>query len=226
MIPIGDELRSRRTPFVTWGLIGLNGLIFVVQLLLSPLQLDRMFMSLGVVPAYLTDPWNHPFAAITLFTSIFLHGGWAHITGNMLYLWIFGDNVEDTLGHIGYLLFYLAAGVAANIAQVAIAPSSTVPGIGASGAIAGVLGVYMVLYPRAPVRVLVPVFYFMRLVRIPSLIVLGFWFVLQLFSGVFSLGSMDVASGGVAYFAHIGGFVVGLAMGAVLRAVNVRREVW
>ena len=216
MIPVGDELPSRRLPVVTWGIIGLNALVFLYQLLLGP-RVDQFFMDWGAVPALITDPWHYPLAWTTLFSSMFIHGGWSHILGNMVYLWIFGDNVEDALGHVGYALFYVAAGVAAGLAQVVVAPTSMVPAIGASGAIAGVLAVYLVLYPRAPVQVLIPFFYFMRLVRLPALLVLGFWFVLQLFNGLFSLGTMGLATGGVAWFAHIGGFVAGLGMGFIAR---------
>jgi len=225
MIPISDELPSRRIPAVTWALIAANVVIFLFQLTLGS-RVDQLYMALGTVPAYITDPFNHPLAFVTLFTSMFLHGGWAHLFGNMLYLWIFGDNVEDIFGHAGYLLFYLAAGAIAGLAQVAVAPSSMVPGIGASGAIAGVLGVYLVLFPRAPVRVLIPAFYFWRIARLPALIVLGFWFVLQLFNGALSLGAGNFATGGVAWFAHLGGFVAGLAGGLLSRAWIGRRSAW
>ncbi|HEC34769.1 MAG TPA: rhomboid family intramembrane serine protease [Chloroflexi bacterium] len=225
MIPISDELPSRRVPVVTWGLIAANILVFLYELLLGPL-VDQLYAAWGAVPAYITDPLHYPLAPVTLFTSMFIHGGWSHLIGNMLYLWIFGDNVEDVLGRVRYALFYLAAGVAAGLAQVVIAPSSTIPGIGASGAIAGVLAVYLVLFPTAPVRVLVPGFYFMRIARVPSLIVLGFWFIIQLFNGFLSLGTMAVATGGVAWFAHIGGFVAGLAVGFLVRALVTRRRRW
>ncbi|MGD1991641.1 MAG: rhomboid family intramembrane serine protease [Anaerolineae bacterium] len=216
MIPISDELPSRRVPVVTYGLIALNVVVFFFELLLGP-NVDSLYMTLGAVPARVTDPVNHPLAVVTLFTSIFIHGGWAHLLGNMLYLWIFGDNVEDILGRAGYVVFYVAAGLAAGLMQVFVAPSSQVPAIGASGAIAGVLAVYLVLFPTAPVRVLVPFFYMIRIVRLPAVIVLGMWFVIQLFNGVMSLGTLSVATGGVAWFAHIGGFISGLLVGFVLR---------
>lgn len=217
MIPISDEIPSRRVPVVTGGLIALNVSVFLYELLLGS-RVDQFYMAWGAIPAYITDPLNHPLAFVTLFTSMFIHGGWTHLIGNMLYLWIFGDNVEDVLGRVGYLAFYLTAGIGAGLAQVVIAPSSQIPGIGASGAIAGVLAVYLVLFPAAPVRVLVPGFYFMRVARVPSLIVLGFWFIIQLFNGFLSLGAMSVATGGVAWFAHIGGFVIGLGAGFLVRA--------
>jgi membrane associated rhomboid family serine protease len=216
MIPIGDEIRPRRVPIVNSVLIAVNVVVFVFEFLLGA-RAEGLLMSLGAVPAYITDPANHPFAILTLLTSMFLHGGWLHLIGNMLYLGIFGDNVEDVLGHVLYLLFYLAAGVAAGVAQVAMAPNATVPAVGASGAIAGVLAVYLVLYPTAPVRVLVPSFMFMRVARLPAAIVLGLWFVIQLFNGYLSLGMDTMTSGGVAWFAHIGGFVGGLAVGLLLR---------
>jgi membrane associated rhomboid family serine protease len=225
MIPISDEIPSRRVPVVTWGLITANAVIFLYELLLGP-QVDQMYMAWGVIPAHITDPLDHPLAFLTLFTSMFIHGGWTHLIGNMLYLWIFGDNVEDVLGRVGYTLFYLAAGIVASLAQVVVAPSSTIPGIGASGAIAGVLAVYLVLFPTAPVRVLVPGYLMMRIVRVPSLIVLGFWFIIQLFNGFLSLGTMSVATGGVAWFAHIGGFVAGLVVGFPVRIMLRRRRAW
>jgi membrane associated rhomboid family serine protease len=225
MIPISDELPSRRRPFVNWALIALNALVFVYELLLGQ-KVDQLYMTWGVTPLYLADPANHPLAFLTLFTSMFLHAGWAHFIGNMLYLWIFGDNVEDALGRVGYTLFYLAAGIAAGLSQVFVSPSSPVPGIGASGAIAGVLAVYLVLFPAAPVRVLVPGFYFMRVARLPALIVLGFWFILQLFNGFLGLGTMHLATGGVAWFAHIGGFLAGLVVGFLVRGLARRPRVW
>lgn len=162
-------------------------------------------------------------AFLTLFTSMFLHGGWTHLIGNMLYLGIFGDNVEDALGRFGFIVFYLAAGLIAGLAQVTTAPQAMTPAIGASGAIAGVLAVYLVLYPTAPVRVLVPTFFFMRLARVPAVLVLGLWFVIQLFNGFLSLGAQTMATGGVAWFAHIGGFVAGLVVGFLLRKRIPRR---
>lgn len=230
MIPLADELPVRRPPLVTWGLIAANALVFIYQLLLGP-QVDQFFMNWGAVPGYISDPFHYPLAFVTLFSAMFIHGGWSHLLGNMLYLWIFGDNVEDILGRLGFLLFYLAAGAAAGLAQVVAQlfaywmgdPNSLwMPGVGASGAIAGVLAVYLVLFPQSPVRVLVPGFFVMRMARIPALFVLGFWFILQLFNGFLSLGAMGVASGGVAWFAHIGGFVAGLIVGGVTRMILTR----
>ncbi len=222
MIPVSDELPSRRVPLVTWGLIVVNSFIFLWELMLGP-EVDQFFMRWGAVPAFITNPSRYPWAPLTLLTSMFLHAGWTHLIGNMLYLWIFGDNVEDALGYIGYLIFYLAAGVAAGLAQVMVNPFAIIPGVGASGAIAGVLAVYLVLYPGAPVRVLVPGLFMMHMARIPALIVLGFWFVIQLFNGFLTLGAATMATGGVAWFAHIGGFVAGLVVGMLARAARPRR---
>jgi membrane associated rhomboid family serine protease len=221
MIPISDEMPSRRVPAVTYALIVTNVIVFLYQALLSP-DVEQFVMTWGAVPAYITDPASYPMSFVTLFTSMFLHGGWMHLIGNMLYLWIFGDNVEDALGHGKYLVFYLAAGLLAGLAQVFAAPTATIAAVGASGAIAGVLAVYLVQYPDAPVRVLVPGFFFARVVRMPAVIVLGLWFVVQMFNGVLSLGTAAVATGGVAWFAHIGGFLVGLAVGFVQRSKRGR----
>lgn len=223
MIPISDEIRTRRVPVITYALIAINAIVFLLELMLDE-RVYGLVMSLGAVPARITSFSDDPFALATLFTSIFLHSGWMHLIGNMLYLWIFGDNVEDVLGRGRYILFYAAAGVLAGLAQVLTAPLSPVPAIGASGAIAGVLAVYLVLYPTAPVRVLVPGYFFMRMARVPAVLVLGMWFVIQLFNGALSLGVATMSTGGVAWFAHIGGFVVGLVVGAVARASERRRR--
>jgi membrane associated rhomboid family serine protease len=223
VIPIADEIRSRRTPWVTYVLIAANIVIFLYELMLGQ-EVYSLLMSFGAVPARITNPTAHPLAFTTLFTSIFLHGGWTHLIGNMVYLWIFGDNVEDAMGHGGYILFYVAAGVLAGIAQTLSAPTSSIPAIGASGAIAGVLAVYLILHPTAPVRVLIPGYFFFRSARLPAALVLGMWFVLQLFNGFASLGVATMSTGGVAWFAHIGGFVVGLVVGVFVRAAVRRRK--
>jgi membrane associated rhomboid family serine protease len=223
VIPIADEIRIRRVPLVTYALIAINALAFLFELSLGR-ELDAFLMSFGAVPARITGPSSSPLVYITLLTSIFLHGGWMHLIGNMLYLGIFGDNVEDAMGRGWYLLFYLGAGLAAGVAQVATAPSASIPAIGASGAIAGVLGVYLVLYPTAPVRVLIPTFFFMRVARLPAVVVLGMWFVIQLFNGALTLGVRTMSTGGVAWFAHIGGFAGGLLIGAALRIAGAPRR--
>jgi membrane associated rhomboid family serine protease len=227
MIPIADEIRARRVPVVTYGLVAINVIVFLYELLQGQ-NVDQFFMRWGAVPAYITDPAGHPLATVTMLTSMFLHGGLAHLIGNMLYLWIFGDNVEDRLGHVGYLAFYVVAGVLAGLAQILPAPRSAIPAIGASGAVAGVLGVYLLLYPKAPVRVVVPAVYVARITRVPAVLVLGMWFVLQIFNGFLTLGSGGAMStGGIAWFAHIGGFVAGLVVGAVLRAARPpQRRSW
>jgi len=218
MLPIGDVNPRKRFPVMTIFLILLNVIVFVYELTLSDEALDAFFNSAGVVP-YLLTQQTSMHALGTLLTSQFLHGGFMHLFGNMLYLWIFGDNVEDKLGRVGFVIFYLLAGVVANLAQVAVDPTSQLPGIGASGAIAGVLGVYLVLYPVNRVRTLILLF-FVRYVELPAWLVLGFWFVLQLFDGVASIGTRS--QGGVAYFAHVGGFAVGLLVGWLVRGVSRR----
>lgn len=211
MIPLRDSIPSRRYPIANTGLIALNVLVFLSEIVIlngDPLQ--RFIYTWGLVPA---DFWQgdslRPW--ITLFTSMFLHGGWWHLISNMLALYIFGDNIEDRVGHVGYVFFYLLSGLAAGGAHLVAYAQSTIPTVGASGAIAGVLGAYLVLFPQARVLTLVPIFYFLRLVEIPALIYLGFWFISQLFNGIFALTAADVfQTGGVAWWAHIGGFVFGL----------------
>jgi membrane associated rhomboid family serine protease len=212
MLPLRDNNPRRRVPIVTWFLVALNVLAFVWELSLGP-ALDRAIFTLAFIPARFWLPGNWAADAFTIVVSMFLHGGLLHIGSNMLYLWIFGDNVEDRLGHFRFALFYLLCGFAATLAQAVFSAASTIPTIGASGAIAGVLGAYLILYPRAQVTTLIPIFFFITVREIPAIFILGFWFVLQLFSGVGSLGvpgAQDV--GGVAYWAHIGGFVAGMAL--------------
>jgi len=209
MIPLRDINPRRRFPIATVGLILLNVLVFVYELLLpSQSALDSLVHSLGLVPYRLVA--LDVGAILTVFTSMFVHSGFMHLGGNMLYLWIFGDNIEAAMGSFRFVFFYLLCGLGAAVGQVLVAPLSTVPMVGASGAISGVLGAYMLLYPGAEVETLILLGYSMRLVRLPALVVLGFWIILQLFSGLFSLG-ME-ASGGVAWFAHIGGFAVGVVL--------------
>ncbi len=215
MIPLRDDQHRFSTPFLNYFLIGLNLLIYLFEATLDPRSLQRLLLHLGVVPAHLTalvTGTRHldPVAVVlTIFTSMFLHGSWLHVIGNMWFLWIFGDNVEDYLGHFNYLLFYLLSGVAAALAQVLLTPNSVVPTIGASGAIAGVLGAYFVLYPRA--RVLT--WFFVFFIHIPAWIVLGYWFVIQFLSGAAtSLAYAGNSSGGLAFWAHVGGFIAGIVM--------------
>jgi membrane associated rhomboid family serine protease len=210
MIPIGDLNPRRHFPLATILIIALNVVVFFYQLLLPDEALNRLVLAAGVVPYEVTNRFGVAVVG-DLLTSMFLHGGWMHIISNMLYLWIFGDNVEDRLGLPVYAAFYLVAGIGASLAQVAVNPASTIPTIGASGAIAGVLGAYLVMFPKTRVRTLILAFRFIRIVELPALVVLGLWFVLQIFSGLASVTSM--ATGGVAWFAHIGGFVIGILVG-------------
>jgi membrane associated rhomboid family serine protease len=225
VIPLRDANPTRRTPVVTIGLIVLCVVAFLAELTAQQNGdpgLDRFFDRWALVPAQLTAALNGGDPSgelVTVFTSMFLHGSWVHIGGNMLYLWIFGNNIEDRFGHVGFLAFYLLGGVAAAATQVFRDPTSEVPIIGASGAIAAVLGAYLVLYPRARVLSLVFLGFFAQVIQVPALLVLGFWFVLQLFSGLMSLGAAG-ADGGVAVFAHIGGFVFGVAVGLVVRSLS------
>jgi membrane associated rhomboid family serine protease len=212
MLPIGDDDSSRRiVPLVTYVLIVLNVLFFLVEMSGG----EPFIMRWAFVPRRFAA---HPAGdAPTIFSSMFMHAGWAHLGGNMLYLWIFGDNVEDRFGHLKFLIFYLLCGIAATVAQMGVSLGSTVPNLGASGAIAGVLAAYLVMFPKGSVRVLQG----SRVMQVPALIVIGLWFVLQLFSGIGSLASASQGGGGVAYMAHIGGFVAGFLLTFVFRG---RRE--
>ncbi|PYR91147.1 MAG: rhomboid family intramembrane serine protease [Acidobacteria bacterium] len=214
MFPISDVIPSRTVPVVTIGLIAVNALVFLHELLLPSVALELFTQHYALIPAWFSWP--------TVFTSMFLHAGFWHVLPNMVYLWIFGDNVEDRLGHGRYLVFYVATGVMAAIAQLAINPNSTVPMIGASGAIAGVMGAYFVLYPQSRVLTAVFVLIFFDVVEIPAIFFLGLWFLLQLLSGVGSLGVSNAAGGGTAFFAHIGGFVAGVIVGLIVRSRDRR----
>jgi membrane associated rhomboid family serine protease len=203
MIPIHDSQKSYSTPFVTIALIALNVWVFLYQFSLDSFTRNEFVFHYGFVAEH--------FRALALLTSIFLHGGWLHLGGNMLFLWVYGDNVEDILGHWQYLLFYLACGLAAGLGQYAIAPDSRVPLIGASGAIAGVMGAYMVKFPHARI-VLVGWFVILFTVELPAYVVLLYWLALQFFSGVGSVSDVYAQRGGTAFFAHIGGFIAGIAL--------------
>ena len=213
MLPLRDTNPRRTvvTPVVNYLLIAVNVLMFLWEISLGP-RLEQALYSVAFVPARFWLPGYLVPNIITIFVSMFLHGGLLHIGSNMLYLWIFGDNIEDRLGHFRYLLFYLLCGVLATLAHAFSNPSSQVPAIGASGAIAGVLGAYLFLFPHARVMTLIPIFMFITIREVPALILLGLWFILQLFSGAGSLRPGMADAGGVAYFAHIGGFVAGLAL--------------
>jgi membrane associated rhomboid family serine protease len=216
MLPLKDDQPSYSTPYVNWFLIGLNILIFLFQATLDPRSSKLLAQQFGEVPSHLaafvagSHRYTLPQVVLPFFTSMFLHGGWAHVLGNMWFLYIFGDNVEDYLGHFKYLAFYLVSGLIAMGTQVAIYPHSNVPTIGASGAIAGVLGAYLVLYPRA--RVLT--WFFVFIIYIPAWFVLGEWFVMQFLYGTASLSAAQAGRdlGGVAFWAHVGGFIAGMLM--------------
>lgn len=218
MIPLRDVIPSRTTPFVTITLIILNSLAFWFELMLPGAERQAFIREFGIVPAAFT--WS------SVVTSMFLHGGWLHVIGNMWYLWIFGDNVEDRLGHGRYLFFYLLCGAAAGIAQTLVNPDSYVPTIGASGAIAGVMGAYFVLYPQSRVLTLIPLFIFIEIIEIRAIYFLGFWFLMQLFSGVGSVAHTTGSQGGIAFWAHVAGFVAGLGAVFVFRQPERQRVEW
>ena len=230
MLPLRDANPTLRTPLVTLGLVIVCFVGFAWELGLmasgGEAALEDFISKWGVVPADLTAAWGRgdyvSQQTATLITSQFLHGGWFHLLGNMLYLWIFGNNVEDRFGRVGFLVFYLAGGVLAGLSQVAIDPASTIPTIGASGAIAAVLGAYFVLFPRARVTSLVFLGFFYQLIDVPAIIVLGFWFVLQVIDGLASVGVTQ--TGGVAVFAHIGGFVAGALAARIIVTWSTRRR--
>jgi membrane associated rhomboid family serine protease len=224
MFPIRDTIPTRYTPVMTWLLILLNAAVFAYQLTLSEPELERLMYLSGIVPARYTDlRWAARFGyreidVLPFVTSMFLHGGWLHILSNMWSLWIFGDSVEDRLGPLRFLVFYLLCGVLAGLVHFFTNMHSAMPTIGASGAIAGVMGAYFVLFPHARVVTLVPIFFWPVFVQVPAVIYLGFWFLSQFFSGAMAIGSGK--SGGIAWWAHVGGFLAGIV---VLRLVGRRK---
>tara|TARA_X000001036_G_scaffold178726_1_gene169216 strand:+ start:83 stop:733 length:651 start_codon:yes stop_codon:yes gene_type:complete len=214
LFPYKDDNPRILIPYVTYGIIAINILVFVIQFNLgisSQMAEENFIYSFGFIPAN--------FSFITIFTSMFLHGGFSHIMGNMWFLWVFGDNVEGVLGHAKYALFYILCGVAATISQLLINPASTIPMVGASGAIAGVLGMYMIRFPKANVHVFAFIIIFFTTFRIPALFVLGFWFFNQLTNGLGSLGFNT--TGGVAWFAHIGGFIAGIMLNQAFKHIRL-----
>ena len=234
MIPLKDDVPSQSTPFVTYGLIGLNVIVYLYQFSLSldskgpgAEAFESFIREFGAVPCKITGacatPDQFPHPAATIFSSMFMHGNLLHLAGNMLYLWIFGDNVEDTLGHGRFLLFYALSGVAAALGQTLVNPSSQVPMVGASGAVSGVLGAYLLLFPGATVLTLMMIGFFYRIIHIPAVIVLGFWIVLQVVSGYITVALGRGEGGGVAWFAHIGGFIAGMLLLFLLRPRQSRR---
>jgi len=216
MIPLGDSVPRRRFPWVTYTLIAINVVVFLIEVNYGP-RVQILFQRYGVIPVRLWNWPENPAVLWTLITSQFLHGGWYHIFGNMLFLWIFGDNVEDQLGHLRYLAFYLIAGIVAALTQAAMMPTSTIPSIGASGAISGVLGAYIVFFPRGKVVLVIPLFLFPYIIDVPAVVFLGYWFISQTLNGLFSLTTGALEVGGVAWWAHVGGFVTGLILGPLLR---------
>jgi len=219
MLPLKDDTPSRTIPFVNLAFIAMNLGVFVYQYFYMPQGPAYLINALGVVPrelSTLTDigaPTPIP-APLTVLTAMFIHGGWLHLLGNMLYLWIFGDNVEDRLGHSRYLFFYLACGVAAAVLHASLFADSRVPCVGASGAISGVLAAYLIFYPKARVTTLFIIFIFIRIVKLPAVVLLGLWILLQIASGMTELSNR---AGGVAWFAHIGGFFGGIVLAWALR---------
>ena len=213
MFPLKDDIPTDKPPIVTIALIVINALIFFYQISLGE-DFQYLIVKLGAIPYEITHQseitQEAPFPVnMTLLTAMFLHGGWFHIIGNMLYLWIFGNNIEDKLGHFKFIIFYLLSGVIASLVFVVTSPNSTIPMVGASGAIAGVLGAYLLKFPHARILTLIFLGFFVRIVRIPAVYVLGFWFIIQL---IYALPSIGSNTGGVAWFAHIGGFVAGMGL--------------
>jgi membrane associated rhomboid family serine protease len=219
MIPLRDVIPTRTTPYITLAIIALNALVFVYEFALGNAA-EGFIRTFGLIPA--TFSW------VAVVTSMFVHGGLLHFGGNMLYLWIFGDNVEDRMGHRRFLTFYLLCGAAAAIAQTATGPDSRIPMVGASGAIAGVMGAYFVLYPHSRIVTLFPFFIFFKIVEVPALYFLGIWFVMQLFSGVGSIATAagGEPSGGIAFWAHAAGFIAGLGGVLVFRRPERQRVEW
>jgi membrane associated rhomboid family serine protease len=219
MIPLRDVIPSRTTPYITITIIALNAVAWFYELTMPDRQLNVFLQTFGVVPAYFSVP--------TLITSMFLHGSWMHVIGNMWYLWIFGDNVEDRFGHGRFIVFYLLAGIVAAGGQIAMDPSSILPTIGASGAIAGVMGAYFVLYPRSRVHTLIPFFpFFFEVFEIPAIVLLGFWFLMQLVSAGAIAVTASTNGGGVAFMAHVAGFLFGIAGVFVFRNRKQEAAYW
>lgn len=222
MFPIKDAQPSYSRPFVTMLFIAANVLVFLYQFSLESFALNHFIETWALIPAN--------FEVTKVFTSMFMHGGWMHLLGNMWFLWVFGDNVEDSLGHGKYLLFYLLCGAAAALGQMALNPGSTIPMVGASGAIAGVMGGYIVRFPHSRILTLVFIFFFVTFIQVPASIMLAYWFFIQLLSGLGSIAATQATTGGVAWFAHVGGFVAGVAliklMGARQRYSRRRDVYW
>lgn len=229
MIPLYDDVPRTSFPLVTVALIVINCFVFFQEVSLNPDARDRMIHKYSLIPvrtvAFLEGQPVSPVPAIApLITSMFLHGGWLHLIGNMWFLWIFGDNVEDRVGHVRYVLLYLVSGMAGAILQLLMSADSTVPNLGASGAIAGVMGAYLITFPGARIRTLVPLIIFFTTFDIPAYLVLLYWIALQFFNGFASIGAQD--QGGVAFFAHVGGFLAGIPLMLLLRRPRRRATAW
>ncbi len=225
MVPLRDDNPTQITPYVTYGLIIVNVLVFFHEISLTSQQLNRFFQLYAVVPKELTASFNgvsinQPVPEVlTLVTSQFLHGSFLHLAGNMLFLWIFGNNIEEQLGRVKYLIFYLSCGALAALAQWFFSAQSSVPSLGASGAIAGVMGAYIIRFPKAKILTLIPIGFLIAPIRVPAFVFLGFWFLIQAFYSFASLGvptNVGMESGGIAYWAHAGGFVFGVILGPLL----------
>ena len=243
MIPLRDVIPSRTVPVVTIAIIVVNAVVFVLELLLDACQPDPLGFQPGglcaAIPGFLQGRSTNEFIIafglipaafswITVLTSMFVHGGWLHVGGNMLYLWIFGDNVEDRMGHGRFVAFYLLCGAAAALVQTIMSPNSTIPMVGASGAIAGVMGAYFVMYPHSRIVTLLPIFFFIQIIEVPAILFLGIWFLMQFLSGVGSIATAATrpSGGGVAFWAHVAGFVAGLAGVFVFRRPERQRVDW
>ena len=227
MIPLKDTIPSERYPITIIFLIMANIAVFFYEISLGR-QLPELVKFAGVVPVRFFNPQLNVSPGFLgryfpIFTSLFLHGGWVHLLGNMLYLWIFGDNIEGRLGHFKFLTFYLLCGLGASLAYIFANPTSSVPSIGASGAIAGILGAYFILYPKSRIITLVPIFFFFQIIELPAFIFLGVWFLMQFFNGVLTLGPRIAQAGGIAWWAHIGGFLSGIFFIILLKGKKSRR---
>ena len=228
MLPLRDTVRSRHPPLALWVLIALNGLFFWLELALSSARLEQFFYLFGVVPARFAHPhwaaWEgFPHSYWPFLTSMFLHAGWLHILGNMWFLWIFGHAIEDRMGPARFLVFYLLCGIVAGVVQVVTLPDATVPTVGASGAIAGVMGAYLLMYPRARIIALVPIFFWPLFFELPAVVFLGIWFVIQFWSGTLALAGPQQV-GGVAFWAHVGGFAAGMLLHPLFLIRRPRRR--
>jgi len=226
MFPLRDDNPTTITPFVTWALIAVNAAVFLYQISLTADAVQVFLFQFGTIPSVVLGAKKLPaqLAVIppmaSVFTSMFLHGGWMHLVGNMWFLWIFGNNIEEAMGHVRYLAFYLICGILASAAHILTNPSSSIPSIGASGAIAGALGAYIMLYPRARVWTLIFLGFFIKLMYVPAGVILGFWILLQFINGSMMTGRQD--AGGVAFWAHVGGFIAGVALVGLFKKRGVR----